>query len=368
MTDDGAVLVVNTGSGSVKLDVLRAGVTVASEHLDQPPDSTEARSALSDFVEDAPELVGVGHRFVHGGPDLLGPHLVDADVRRRIGTVVPLAPLHLPPALAALDQCTRLLPDVPQVACFDTAFHAAMPEVSTTYAVPREWRERYGVRRYGFHGLSYAWALRRTAELLDFPAEELCVVIAHLGGGSSACAVEEGRSVSTSMGLTPLEGMVMVKRSGTVDPGMLLWLQTEHHLSAEEIAHALEHDSGLTALSGGLSGDTRVLVAAAEQGDRYAALAIDVYIHRAKQEIAAAAACLPRVDALVFTGEIGADQPEVRSEICAGLEVLGFSGRIDPEQDDDRILSRPGAARRVVLVHPREDRQIAEEVLDCLSA
>jgi len=289
------ILVINAGSGSLKLNLLDAhDRRIAGTDIDAAPDGPEAREALRAFLDQTPNLDAVGHRFVHGGPELTASCRIDERVRRALEEACALAPLHLPPALFALDTVHRRLPDVPNIACLDTAFHAALPLAARTYAVPAEWRERHGIRRYGFHGLSYAWALQRAAELLARPIADLQVVLTHLGGGASVCAVSAGQSVSTSMGFTPLEGLVMVRRSGSVDPGMLLWLQTSRGLSAQDISDALEHRSGLLGLSGGRSGDTRELVKAAASGDDQAQLAMDVYTLRIRQEVAAAAASLPR--------------------------------------------------------------------------
>lgn len=357
-----AVMVVNAGSSSLKLDLLDPDDRVlAGEHVDAAPDSDQARQALSRFLDDVGDVDAVGHRIVHGGPDLIAPVLYDQQIRAQLDGAADLAPLHVPPALAALDAVRDRLPDLPHVICLDTAFHANLPEPARSYAVPVEWRRRYGLRRYGFHGLSYTWAVGRTARLLDRPVEDLQMVLAHLGGGASVCAVQGGRSVWTSMGFTPLEGLPMVTRSGSVDPGMLLWLQTRHGLSAEELSDGLERHSGLTGLSEGLSGDTRQLVAAARDGHRAAALALDVYTLRLRQEVAAAASSLDRFDALVFTGEIGVDQPEIRTAVCAGLPVLGLPSTLDQRQEQDRVLARGQGRVAVALVHPREDRQIAAE-------
>ncbi len=357
------VLVVNAGSSSLKLDLLdERDERIATQHIDGSPASPEARDALADFLQGARDIEAVGHRLVHGGPDITRPTVIDDALRRRLDAVAQLAPMHVPAALNAIDLARARLPGVPHVACVDTAFHADMPEPARTYALPEDWRRRFGLRRYGFHGLSYAWALRRTAELLGREPDQLHVVLAHLGGGASVCAVRDGRSVWTSMGFTPLEGLVMVKRSGSVDPGMLLWLQTTHGLSAQEISDALQYRAGLLGLSGGRSGDTRELVAAAQSGDQTAELAMAVYTLRVRQEIAAAAVSLDRLDALVFTGEIGADQPEVRQAVCDGLAVIGLGGTLDARQDADRMLARSDADVAVLLVHPREDRQIATEV------
>jgi acetate kinase len=360
------VLVVDAGSASLHLRVVTAdGSVVARRDLEDPTGQDTAR-ALRDLAGGGVPIEAAGHRIVHGGPELRAPTLVDDEIRARLDAVAKLAPLHVPPALAALDEARRVLADIPHVACFDTAFHAGLPEAAYVYALPAAWRERYGIRRYGFHGLSYAWALARTAELLGRPADGLHVVLTHLGGGCSATAVRDGRSVDTTMGFTPLEGLVMSRRSGSVDPGMLLWLETEHGLTAEEMTETLNRRSGLTGLSG-TSGDTRDLVKSRESGDAAAALALAVFTHRARRAIAAMAASLDRVDALVFTGEIGEDQPEVREEICAGLGVLGVSGGLGPAADaDDTVVSAPGAAVPVLVVPTGEIQQLVIEVRSAL--
>jgi acetate kinase len=339
-------------------------------NVDAAPDSPEAAEGLTRFLATIPPVVAVGHRFVHGGPHLTAASLIDNNgdngggdnggVLAQLRQAATMAPQHVPVALAALEASRQRLPDIPHVACLDTAFHAHLPVAARTYALPLGWRREFGVRRYGFHGLSYSWSLARAAELLDRDPADLQVVLTHLGGGASVCAVRNGRSVWTSMGFTPLEGLVMSRRSGTVDPGALLWLQTEQGLTAAEIADALEHHSGLFGLSNELSGDTRELVVAAADGNEAAALALDVFCLRARQEIAAAATSLDRLDALVFSGEIGADQPEVREAISSGLGVLGIHAGLDPRQDQNRIISISGVP--VLLVHPDEQRQIALEV------
>ncbi len=357
------VLVINAGSHSLKLDLLDGDDHVVAERdVDAAPDGDEAKAALRELLQEVGAGVdAVGHRIVHGGAELKDHALVDDDVLRKLHDAADLAPLHVPPALAAMETVRQALPDVPHVACLDTVFHRTLPEAAYTYAVPERWRSQFGVRRYGFHGLSYAWILRRSAELLQRDAGELCLVMTHLGGGASVCAVERGESVWTSMGFTPLEGLVMVSRSGSVDPGMLTWLQTSRGLSAQEVSEALEKQSGLEALSGG-TGDTRKLVPAAEQGDAAARLALDVFTFRLRQEIAAAAVALPRLDGVVFSGEIGADQPEIREAVSAGLGLLGLPAGLSTEQDQDGVVSPASARVPVLLVHPQEDRQIAFEV------
>ncbi|CCH31829.1 acetate kinase [Actinosynnema sp. NPDC047251] len=362
-----SVLTVNAGSNSLKAHLVDTGreEVLDSAEVEQPPDSDEARTALDALLSGAQDVVAVGHRLVHGGPDLRAPTLVDDDALDAARRAEDLAPLHVPPALRLLDVLRERLPDVPHVLCPDTAFHAELPEVAVTYPLPAAWRERHGLRRYGFHGLSYRWALNRTAELLDRPAGGLSVLLTHLGGGCSVCAVRDGRSVDTSMGFTPLEGVPMSKRSGSVDPGLLLWLLRGGHLDLDTLEHGLNHESGLLGLSGGRSGDTRDLVAAADR-DPAAALALRVFAHRVRREIAAAATSLDRIDALVFTGEIGWDQPEVRADVVAGLSLLGVPQDLTPDPGADGLVSPPGAAVPVLVVRPREELQLCRDTLTAL--
>ncbi|MGI5150362.1 acetate/propionate family kinase [Plantactinospora sp. CA-294935] len=359
------VLTVNAGSASLRLDYVRAGEVTDGLSRTEPPGSAEADRAVRDFLaaHDPPDAVG--HRLVHGGDLVRTPTRVDDALRSGLDRLGTLAPLHLPPALRLLDRIREQLPDVPQVLCPDTAFHAHLPASAATYPLPAQWRRRWGLRRYGFHGLSYAYALRRTAELLGRPADGLQLLLAHLGGGASVCAVRDGRSVDTSMGFTPLDGIPMSKRSGAVDPGMLLWLLEDDRLSLAELSEGLNSRSGLLGLSGGRSSDTRDLVAAAPD-DPVAALALEVYAHRVRRELAAAATSLDRLDALVFTGEIGWDQPEVRHDVCAGLGLLGVTPPQGGNRETDTIVSAPDARVPVLVVEPREDLQVAAETLAAL--
>lgn len=359
----GPVLVVDAGSSSLHLRVLDRGLSelAARDFTDAPGD--DAGRMLAEFLRGAPEVMAAGHRLVHGGPRLTSATLVDGEVRELLEAVADLAPLHMPPALAVLEAAQDLLPDIPHVACPDTAFHARLPEAARTYALPREWNHRYGLRRYGFHGLSYSWALARAADLLARPARELQLVLAHLGGGCSACAVREGSSVDTTMGFTPLEGLAMSRRSGSIDPGLLLWLQTTHTLTPDDLLKALNQESGLLGLSG-TSDDTRDLVRAREHGDPEAALALEVFTVDACRGIAAMAASLDRIDALVFTGEIGTDQPELREAVCARLATLGIQGGLDPDNPQRAVaVSSPGARVPVLVVPTGETQQIAAETL-----
>ncbi|MCY0929080.1 acetate/propionate family kinase [Streptomyces sp. H27-H1] len=363
---NGAVMVLDAGSSSLHLAVLdEADQVLARRDLDKPSDDG-AGTALEELLGACPPVSACGHRLVHGGPHLRRPAVVDGSVRALLGSVADLAPLHMPPALAALDTARRLLPDIPHIACPDTAFHSGLPQAAHTYALPRAWIQRHGLRRYGFHGLSYAYAARRAAEVLGRPVEDLQLVITHLGGGCSACAVREGRSVDTTMGFTPLEGMAMSSRSGSIDPGMLLWLQTETGYGPQQLQEVLARDSGLLGLSG-TSGDTRELVRARASGDTDAGLALEVFTLGVRRGVAHVAASLDRIDALVFTGEIGEDQPEVREAVAGGLAVLGIKGGLSPENPTEPVaVSTPGAAVPVLVVPTGEIQQIARETRACL--
>ncbi|MEU6712132.1 acetate/propionate family kinase [Nonomuraea sp. NPDC046802] len=369
VTESAAILTVNAGSSSLRLDLVQGGSVLDSAYAERAVDPRAAGQELSAFLGGHfdRDIRAVAHRLVHGGSLVRAPVAADDETVEALRGITGLAPLHLPPALALVDAAREQLPAVPHALCPDTAFHAGLPEEAAVYPLPREWRERYGLRRYGFHGLSYAWAVDRVAELLGRPPGELSLVLAHLGGGSSVCAVEDGRSLDTSMGFTPLEGVPMSKRSGSVDPGMLMWLLSEDRLSLAELKEGLERRSGLLGLSDGRSGDTRDLVAAERDGDAAASLALKVFCHRVSREIAAAATSLRRIDALVFTGEIGWDQPEVREAVCRRLGLLGIRPPALGNRHDDGPVSAYDAAVPVMVVQVREELQLARECLQVLA-
>lgn len=305
---------------------------------------------------------GVGHRIVHGGNTFSGPVAVDGDVVQQLARLVDLAPLHQPMSLAALDAVTAALPSVPAVACFDTAFHAGLPPAAATYPLPRQWRERWGLRRFGFHGLSHSYAAAKAVELIGRPLEGTSIVTCHLGAGASLAAVRDGRSVDTTMGFTPLEGLMMATRSGSIDPGLLLWLANTVGMPGQELAKGLEEQSGFLGLAG--TADMREVLAASEAGNADAQLAIDVYLHRLRSGIAAMTASLDGLHGLVFTGGVGENSALIRKRALEGLQHLGLA--IHPLKNDensgDRIISPSRAAVRVVVVSAREDLQIAREV------
>lgn len=365
------ILVVNTGSSTLKLALAEVGPAAPvldREVLVDPWDGGDAELAAA--LAELGSVDAVGHRVVHGGPDLTSATLVDDAVVERVRGLTPLAPLHQPRAVAGLAAARRLLPDVPHVACFDTAFHTTMPAAARTYALPAEWRERWGVGRFGFHGLSHAWSARRGPEVAGMaPADARRIVVCHLGNGASLCAVLDGRSVDTTMGFTPLEGLVMGTRSGSVDPGLVLWLQTEAGLTADEVYDALVHRSGLAGVSG-TDGDLRHVLAARASGDQAASLAFDVMVHRLRQGIAAMAASLGGLDLLVFTAGIGEHSGEVRAAAADGLAFLGVA--LDPAANEsvsgDADITAAGASVRSVLVSAREDLEIARQVNELLTA
>jgi acetate kinase len=256
----------------------------------------------------------------------------------------------------------ELLPDQPAVAAFDTSFHATIPDEAATYALPREWNRRYRLRRYGFHGLSHAYAARRAASLIGRDLEGLRIVTCHLGAGASLCAVVDGRSVDTTMGFTPLAGLVMQTRAGSVDPGLLLWLLDHANVDATTLAQVLEHRSGLKGLSG-TTGDLRDLLAAREGGEADARLAFDVYVHRLVREVGSMTASAGGLDLLVFTGGMGEHSPLLRSATCARLAHLGVALDEDANQaTSDADVSAPGARVRTVVVTAAEDLEVSREV------
>jgi acetate kinase len=380
------VLVVNAGSSSLKLRVLGARAEDARAGRDGGGDEVSAAAdlpavggalsggadaaAIKGAIESFGPVDAVGHRIVHGGTLYTGPVLLTAAVRQRLESLTDLAPLHQPKSLAALDAVSCALPATPAVACFDTAFHATIPQAAATFALPAEWRTRWTLRRYGFHGLSHSYASRRAAELAGYPEpgapDGLRVVTCHLGAGASLAAVRSGKSVDTTMGFTPLDGLVMATRSGSVDPGLVLWLEEHAHMPPGELAATLEHRSGLTGLTG--TGDMRAVLSRAAAGDERAVLGRDVFLHRLRGSVASMAAALGGLDILVFTGGVGENSAEIRSLASGGLGFLGVA--VDEEANrlgkdsrgDDWEITAPGARARTFVIAAREDRQIAAEV------
>ena len=345
--------VVDAGTGRRAASVVREDVRPGTHH----DVLTSMIGGLNPAL--ASSLVGAGHRVVHGGPDYVDAVVVDDGVVAGLEALVPLAPLHLPANIDGMVAVGRALPQLGQVAVFDTGFHRTLPPRAYRYAVPAEWYEDHGARRYGFHGISCRYVLGRTAELLGRPPSDMRIVVAHLGNGCSATAVRDAKSLDTSMGFTPLEGLVMGTRSGDVDPGLLAYLAPRLGLDLPQVVDVLNTRSGLAGLSG-VGGDVRDVSAAAAAGSADAALALEVFAYRLAKTVAALAVPLERLDALVFTGGIGEHSAEVRSQVLAGLGLLGLAE--DPEANaphgtrTDGRISAVGAT--VALVVPTDEERV----------
>ena len=305
------------------------------------------------------DIQAVGHRVVHGGEQYTTAVQITPEVKRAIGALAELAPLHNPASLDGIHAVEQVLPEVPQVAVFDTAFHATLSEAARTYPVPQQWRREWGVRRYGFHGLSHAYCADRAAQMLG--RQDLRLIIAHLGNGASVSAVCHGLCVDTSMGFTPLEGLMMGTRSGTIDPGILVYLLRQKGMDADQLDHALNYDSGLLGVSG-VSSDMRQLLAAVPH-HADARLAIGVYVHRIRQMVGAMAASLGGVDALVFTAGVGEHAAEIRAQVCENLGYLGLV--LDHTANDgcqpDADVALPASSGRILVIATREDVTIVRE-------
>jgi acetate kinase len=355
------VLVVNAGSSSLRLRVLNHGLEVLARHDLELPDSRVDGHAVVEALAGMPEADAVGHRVVHGGAWYSGAVRIDPVVQDRIKALRSLAPLHQDRALAGIEAVRAVYPDLPAVACFDTAFHADLPASAAAYALPAEWVEQYGLRRYGFHGLSHAHLARTVAKLTG--RSDLRVVSCHLGAGASLAAIDGGRSVDTTMGFTPLEGLVMATRSGSVDPGLLLWLLRESDVSIEDLNNGLEHRSGLFGLSG--TPDMRVLLA---RDDDEAREALAVYVHRLRGAVAAMAAAMNGIDVLGFTGGVGEGAASVRAAAATGLGFLGvmLEETLNASARADAEIGAPASTVRVFVIEAREDAEIARQVQELL--
>jgi acetate kinase len=371
------VLVLNAGSSSLKGSVIEVGQEAALARCEARAGDDASRdpqwATLVDEVLKGLRRAGaeprsvdaVGHRVVHGGTTFRAAVRIDDNVLGAIDALAEFAPLHNPIAAETIRLARARLSGQPHVAVFDTAFHATLPPAEYRYPVPESWYRDWGVRRFGFHGLSVEWATGRTAELLDRPVDELRLVVAHLGNGCSVTAVNGGRSVSTSMGMTPLEGLMMGTRAGSIDPGIPLALLRDGRLEVGEIADALDHASGLVAMAG--TADMRKVVEAEARGDGRAALALQMFVGRAAAGIAAAATALPALDALVFTGGIGEHSAAVRALIAGRLATLGVRP-LDASATAtvDQRLNPPDAPIALLRIESREDLVIAAHTAQLL--
>ncbi len=349
-----------------------ADTTRESRDVEPVSDHEAALGRLTQHLETQGLLEGldaIGHRVVHGGERFHCPVRIDEAVVDAIAEVAPLAPLHNPANLAGIEVARHLFPEVAQVAVFDTAFHQTLPPAAWRYALPDELHARYGVRRYGFHGISHAHVTRAAARWLGRPLEDLAMVSLHLGNGASAAAVAGGRCVETSMGMTPLEGLVMGTRSGDLDPAVPLFLQRQAGMDAGAVDRLLNHESGLTGLCG--TNDLREVHRRIEAGDPDARLALEVYCHRLRKYIGAYAAVLGRLDVLIFTAGVGENDAEVRQRVCDGLDLLGIG--LDARRNRAagggiRSIARSDSAVAVLVVPTDEEREIARATREVLRA
>lgn len=391
------VLVINAGSSSLKYQLIdpRSGQSQASGLIERIgdrgsnvrhtvngerstrefdcPDHTAAFAVLREqFDEHGPDLAkagvgAVGHRVVHGGDRFSGPTLINDDVLQAIEDLSALAPLHNPANAQGIRAARETFPDLTQVAVFDTAFHATMPLAATEYAVPRAWRQDYGVRKYGFHGTSHAYVSRRVAALLDRPLAEVNSVVVHIGNGASACAVAGGRSVDTSMGLSPTDGLVMGTRTGDLDPAIAGHLATVTGLSVEDFSHAINKSSGLLGMTG--SGDFREVMAKVDAGEEAAQTAYEVVVHRIVRHIGALAAPLGRLDAVAFTAGVGENNARLRADVLDRLSIFGLSvDRVANDQaTGEARISRRGVSPAAFVIATNEEFEIAHQCADVLA-
>jgi len=367
------VLVLNPGSSTLKAAVIeppgRDALATAMVEWDADATRASVRASGVNTVLGAVEAAGVspasidavGYRVVHGGTRFVGPTLIEEGTVVAIAALAELAPLHTHISVETIRAARQELPGIPHVAAFDTAFHASLPPAGYRYPVPEAWFRDWGIRRFGFHGLSVTWSVMRAAELLGRPVEELRLVVAHLGSGCSVTAVDGGRSIDTSMGMTPLEGLMMGTRAGSIDPGIFLALLGDGRTTVTDLEEVLDHRSGLLGLSG-RSADVRELLIGEAAGDERSSLALELFVRRAAAGIAAAATCLPAIDAVVFTGGIGENSGRMRARIAASLAVLRISAIRDADVREDAVLTDAATTPAVLRVEAREDIVIAEAV------
>jgi acetate kinase len=352
------VLTVNPGSSSLKFSLVEDGVETQRKVFDRWD------GVSSQPLRQLPETDVVAVRFVHGG-NRRTPVVLDKEILADLADLVSIAPLHQPRSLMAAK--FAMLGSAPVVACFDTAFHSSIPEAARTYGLPRELVKQHGLRRYGFHGLSCEYAMRRVNELVHNDPDRTDALVVHMGAGVSVTAIRAGHSVDTSMGFTPLEGAMMATRAGSVDPGLLLHLLEQKIVSTNELSDLLYHRSGLAGMTG-TSGDMRDVLAARDRGDRDAELAVEVYVHRLRREIGALAASLDRLDAVVFTGGVAVHNPDLVGQIANGLEILSI--RVVDRllaAHGDRVVSPLGALPRTFMITDREELELAKQAEEAMA-
>lgn len=366
------ILVLNSGSSSLKYAVVEPDTaTVVADGIverigdgDVRDHAAALRVVFDELADDMAGVVAVGHRVVHGGPDIYRPTLVDDALIAKIDELSSLAPLHNPPALLGITESREALPDLPHVAVFDTAFFHKLPPAAATYAIDREVAERWRIRRYGFHGTSHQYVSEQAAVYLNVPLESLRQIVLHLGNGASAAAVVGGRAVDTSMGLTPLEGLVMGTRTGDIDPAVVFHLVRTAGMTVDDIDDLFNKRSGMRGLTG--HNDMREVHRLIAGGDPDARLALDVYVHRLKKYVGAYAAVMGGLDVLTFTAGVGENDPVVRARTAAGLQFLGVEvdpARNDERSDEPRVISPDGATVSVLVVPTNEELAIARQTM-----
>jgi len=391
------VLVVNCGSSSVKYQLLnmedesvmarglaeRIGIEgsrlkhQAAEReeviIEKPmPDHKTALKLITDVltdektgvIKDMDEIYAIGHRVVHGGEKFSGSVKITDEVIDTLHECADLAPLHNPPNIMGIEACQQLMPGKPMAGTFDTAFHHTIPDYAYIYPIPYEYYKKYGVRKYGFHGTSHKYVAERAAEIVGKPLESLKIITCHLGNGASITAVDGGKSVETSMGFTPLEGLAMGTRCGSIDPAIIAFLMEKENKTIEEVNNILNKRSGVLGISG-VSSDFRDLEQAAEKGDYGAKLAIEVFAYKVKKFIGSYSAVMNGVDVVVFTAGLGENSISMRERICSGLDYLGLE--LDPEANNVRgkeaIISKPGCKVKAVVIPTNEELMIARETV-----
>lgn len=391
------VLVINCGSSSLKFQLIdsaservlakglceRIGIDGSLTYQPEGGDKVKSEKAMpthteaiqfviealtdpqTGVVKSLDEIGAVGHRVVHGGEKFASSVIITEEVKAAIEECNDLAPLHNPANLIGINACEKLMPQTPMVAVFDTAFHQTMPEKAYMYGLPYAYYEKYKVRRYGFHGTSHSFVSRRTAEILGVPYDETKTIVCHLGNGASICAVDKGKSVDTSMGLTPLEGLVMGTRSGDIDPTIMEFIAGKENLDIPGVMKVLNKESGVYGLSNGVSSDFRDLLAAALEGQKPAQIALDVFAYRVAKYVGSYAAAMNGVDNIAFTAGIGENDGGIREKVCGYLEYLGIA--IDKEANAKRgeevIISTPDSRVKVLVVPTNEELAIARETV-----
>jgi len=389
---EGSVLVINCGSSSVKLALYsdqqstiptidataerlgsdEARLKISGDHDAEHSGYMDHAAALKTFVEEVgtylSDLAGIGHRVVHGGESFAESVLIDSTTLAQLEETCRLAPLHNPMNLMGIRLCQELFADVPNVAVFDTAFHQSIPKENFLYGVPYDWYTEHQVRRYGFHGSSYRFISAEAGRRLECPADELNLIVAHLGNGCSACAIRQGRSVDSSMGLTPLEGLIMGTRSGDTDPGLINYMMENTGRSASELTNDLNRESGLKGLSG-ISNDMRTLLAEEASGNADAARAINAFCFRVARQLAALSCNLSSTDAVIFTGGIGEHAADIRRRILAAWRNIPFrlSSELNEKNGDDTGRISAQGAPLVLVIPTDEERMIAEDTYELVS-